>query len=255
MIGKILDSINIPLNAQKAYTTLLSEGSMSARTLAEKLGMPKATTYDALNILTNAGLVISRDEDGRAIFGVNDPNALAILLDQKIGELQASKKEVRVILESLRKQSQTIEPKIRFFSDKEGVQKILNDILWYKNIETYTLWPMDEMLELLGTEYLEWHNKRRVEQGISLKSLRQYGSKVNFTKYPYLSTKKQYLRELRYAPKSMDFDMSYWIYADNVAFISVSGGPFGFIVHSKEFSTMLKLHFDLLWNVSMKERR
>ena len=253
MIDQILDTLSIPKNAQTAYITLLKEGSMTARTLAEKIGMPRATVYDALNILMSAGLVISREEEGKAIYSVADPNTLDILLDQRIGELQASKKEVTTILDTLRKQSQTIEPKIRFFSNKEGVQKILNDIGWYSNIETYTLWPMNEMLELLGPQYLERLNKRRVEQKISLRSIRTYGSKVNLNTYPFLGNRPENLRELRYAPKKFSFDMSYWIYADKVAFISAYGGIFGFIVHSKEFSSMLKLHFDLLWTMSKEK--
>ena len=61
MIDQILDTLSIPKNAQTAYITLLKEGSMTARTLAEKIGMPRATVYDALNILMSAGLVISRE--------------------------------------------------------------------------------------------------------------------------------------------------------------------------------------------------
>ena len=41
--------------------------------------------------------------------------------------------------------------------------------------------------------------------------------------------------------------MSYWIYGDNVAFVSAEKELYGFIVHSKEFMEMMKFNFDLLW--------
>ncbi len=253
MIENILKNIDISENAQKVYLHLLRYGPMPARLLSEKIGMPRPTVYDAVNSLIKASLVISREEDGKSIFSPSDPNALELIIDQRITSLNKSKSEVHNLIPKLREQSKTTEPKIRFFSGKEGVEKILNDILWYKDIETYTLWPIDEMISLLGEEYLAWHNKRRVERNISLKSIRKFGTKLDFVKFPYLADKTNNMREIRYVPSSIEFNMSYWIYADKVTFISTGGHPFGFIVHSQEFSSMQKTHFDLMWNISTKE--
>lgn len=250
MLENILQNIDIPENARKVYLYLLKYGSMPARLLAQKTGMPRPTAYDALNTLVNAGLVISREEDNKSIFSIGDPNSLELIMDQRIEKLTKAKSEIKTLIPKLREASETTEPRIRFFVGQEGVKKILNDILWYKNIETYTLWPMNEMIDLLGAEYLEWLNKRRVERKIRLKSIRKYGTRVNFKQFPYLADKAENLRELRYAPKDVEFNMSYWIYADKVTFISTGTHPFGFIVHNKEFSAMQKTHFNLLWDVS-----
>lgn len=253
MIEHILNTINIPENAQKVYLYLLKYGSMPARLLAQKMGMPRPTVYDALNSLINAGLVISREEDNKAIFSISDPNNLELIMDQKIENLTKAKSEIKTLIPKLREESTTSEPRIRFFVGQEGVKKILNDILWYKGIETYTLWPMNEMIDLLGAEYLEWLNKRRVERKIKLKSIRKHGTKINFKQFPYLADAVENLRQLRYAPKDFEFDMSYWIYADKVTFISTGTHPFGFIVHNKEFSDMQKTHFDLVWKASKEK--
>ncbi len=253
MLEKILKNIGVSENAQKVYTHLLKYGSMSARLLAQKTGMPRPTTYDALNVLTNSGLVFSREEDGKSIFSVTDPNSLELLMDQKIEHLQKSKSEIEGLILKLREQSRTEEPQIRFFAGKEGVKKILNDILWYKNIETYTLWPLSEMIDLLGEEYLEWLNKRRVERKISLKSVRAPGDKAIAKRLPYLADDKARLREIRFTPKGFVFNMSYWIYADKVTFISTGTHSFGFIVHNREFAAMQKAHFDLLWEKATKK--
>jgi hypothetical protein len=44
--------------------------------------------------------------------------------------------------------------------------------------------------------------------------------------------------------------MGYTIYDDKVSFISSEKEIFGFIVQSEEFSKLMKLHFDLFWNIS-----
>ena len=44
--------------------------------------------------------------------------------------------------------------------------------------------------------------------------------------------------------------MSYWIYADKVAFISSKKEGFGFIVHSRDFAGLQKVQFDEMWRVS-----
>ena len=55
------------------------------------------------------------------------------------------------------------------------------------------------------------------------------------------------MRELKFIPKGIDLSMSYWIYADNVAFVSAGKELYGFIVHSKEFTDMMKFNFNLMW--------
>ena len=99
---------------------------------------------------------------------------------------------------------------------------------------------------------MEWHNKRRVENNMSLKSTRKASDKVHIKKYPFMGDREEDLREIRFLPDDIDFSMSYWIYGDNVAFISAGKELYGFIVHSKEFSDMMLLNFNLLWNKAKK---
>lgn len=232
----------------------MQQGGMSIKIIAQKVGLPRTTTYDSIEPLLNKGLVVVRDEDGKAVYGVGDPNVLDLILDEQISSLSKTKQNLQKTISSIKRNTTTLEPKIRFFSGNEGVAKILNDILWYKNIETYTVWPMNEMLRLLGSEYLEWHNNRRVQRNIRLKSVRVNEKTVDFKKFPYLAGVKKFLRSLRYAPQHIKLDMSYWIYEDKVAFVSTGKALFGFIVHSREFSDMMKINFDLLWGVSKDEK-
>lgn len=253
MIEEVLKTLGVTGGAQRIYLDLLESGAASARMISQRLGMPRPTVYDGLNDLMNSSLVVSKSEDTKTIFGASDPNNLLQLLDQQTASIEHGKKLLKQVLPALKKKTKTVEPQIRFFAGKEGIQKIFNDVLWYKNIETYSLWPTHKMMEILGPEYLEWHNNRRVANNTALKAIRRYDARLNFKKYPYMGTRIEDLRELRYAPKSMHFEISYWIYADKVAFVSANEKPFGFIVHSEEFAKLQLMHFNLVWDVSKEE--
>ncbi len=254
MIEDILKVLGVEGGTQRIYLDLLGSGAASARMISQRLSMPRPTVYDGLNDLMNKGLVVSKIEDSKTIFGASDPDTLTQLLDQQTAVIEHGKKLLKEALPSLRKRTKTVEPQIRFFAGQEGIQRIFNDALFYKNIETYSLWPTHKMMDILGTEYLEWHNKRRIANNVSLKALRRHDSrKINFKKYPYMGTRKDDLREIRYTPKSMHFEISYWIYADKVAFVSSSEKPFGFIVQSEEFAKLQLMHFKTLWDISLRK--
>ncbi len=48
----------------------------------------------------------------------------------------------------------------------------------------------------------------------------------------------------------MTWGMSYWLYEDKVAFISSKDESFGFVIHSKDFSNLIRSQFDIIWKLS-----
>jgi sugar-specific transcriptional regulator TrmB len=61
MLDKILHELNLPLQAQKIFTSLLEKGPSTARLVAERLGIPRPSVYDNIKILIQHGLVSERD--------------------------------------------------------------------------------------------------------------------------------------------------------------------------------------------------
>lgn len=251
-IENILLIIGVTGTAQKVLLELFSNGPQTASFLAKKLSLPRPSIYDALHILEKQSLVVSQDENGKSMFSATNPEHISQALDISLEKISEAQKEFSKIIPSFLKSPHITEPKIRMFSGKEGCQQTMRDILWYKNIETYTLWPVRKMIEVLTPEFMEWHNKRRVENNMRLKSTRKSSDRVDIKKYPFMGDRKEDLREIRFLPAGIDFSMSYWIYADNVAFISAGKELYGFIVHSKEFSDMMLLNFNLLWAKAKK---
>jgi len=243
----ILTLIGVSGSQQRVLLELMTLGPQTATFLAKKLALPRPSVYDALHALEKRALIVSQEENGKSIFSAKHPDVILQLIDSSSLKLEEAKKDFLKYIPELLNSPRITEPKIRMFSGKEGCQQTMRDILWYKNIETYTLWPMHKMIDVLTPEFLEWHNKMRVENNIGLKSIRKEIDRVDIIKYPFLGSKPEDLRELKFIPKGIDLSMSYWIYADNVAFVSAGKELYGFIVHSKEFTDMMKFNFNLMW--------
>ncbi|MFA6322058.1 MAG: helix-turn-helix domain-containing protein [Candidatus Buchananbacteria bacterium] len=249
MVNKILKELGISDTAGKIYLKLAATNYLSARQLAESLGLPRATIYDNLNILIKNNLVIEKEQNGKKLFNISEPNELDKLLDNKIDNLNQAKKKIKDWQITL-KLSPAFAPKIKFYSGADGIKQVLKDMLWYENIETYTMWPISDMVDILGREYLENLNRKRIKRKISIKGIWPANKTVKLKEYPFLGVGSGHLRQLRIAPSSMDWDMSYWLYSDKIAFISSKAENFGFVVHSKDFTNLMKQQFEVIWKIS-----
>lgn len=250
MLEDILKEVGFSDNIIAIYNRLLETGTSSARQLAENLNLPRPTVYDNLKILINDGLVLEKNEDNKKLFGADDPKNLQHLLQTKIDKLNKNKQEVAKIMSVLRGQTHSLEPKIKFYSGVDGIKQVLKDMLWHENIETLTMWPISEMVAILGKDYLETLNRRRIHQKISIRGIWPRDKAVDFKSHPFLGVGKGHLRALRLAPKEMNWDMSYWQYGDKVAFISSRVEGFGFVIHSRDFVNLIKTQFEQIWKLS-----
>lgn len=250
MFTKLFKEMGLSENANQIYLRLLKLGPASARQLAENLNLPRPTVYDNLKLLIKYGLATEKEKENKKLFGVDEIKNLPQLIKSKIEALKKEEANIKKILPTLALRAKTIEPKIKFYSGSEGIKQVLKDMLWYNNIETLTMWPISEMVEILGKEYLENLNRRRIRQNISIRGIWPRDKAVDFKNHPYLGVGKSHLRQLRFAPKGMTWEMSYWLYADKAAFISSKKECFGFIIHSQDFAQLLKAQFEIIWKIS-----
>lgn len=220
-LEEILFSLGLPEVSRKIYTALLgSDKSLSARTIAEILDVPRPSIYDHLEILQEKKLIISKKQNGKLFFSANNPHHIQSLIDTQESRYREMKRTFGNLLPRLDTTRGGTEPKVQFFNGLEGFKYALGEILWHRQSKTYAIWPTQRIKDLLGPVFMGWHDKRRTEEQISTTFL---------------------------SPES-DTSMCYWIYGDKVAFFDSSdelSEPCGFIVYSKAFSKMMKVNFDL----------
>ena len=250
MLTKIFKELGLSEITQKVFNDLVANGATTARKLAERVGIPRPSVYDHLKILIKNGLVTERSEEGKKVFHIDDVRNIQELLNDKIKSLENEKKQFELSLPSLLQKVAFIEPQIKFYSGKEGVKQVMNHIMLNRNIETILFWPMSEMMKVLGPEYLKDLNDKRVKRNISLRAIWPKDKVLDSKEYPYLASGKENLRDLRFAPLGMTWNMGYWLYEDKVAFLSSEKEGFGFVVQSKDFSNLMKLQFEEIWKIS-----
>jgi sugar-specific transcriptional regulator TrmB len=250
MFNKIFEELGLSEITQRVFNELVSKGPATARQLAERVGIPRPSVYDHLKILIEKGVVTERSEEGKKVFTIDDVKNIEELLNDKIKSLESEKKKFTASLPSLLKKTSFVEPQIKFYSGKEGMKQVLNHIMMNRNIDTMLMWPMSEMMKVLGPEYLEELNEKRVKRNIFLRAVWPSDKKLDTKKYPYLSGGEEHLRELRFAPKGMTWNMGYWMYEDRVAFLSSEKEGFGFVVRSADFAHLMKVQFEEIWKIS-----
>jgi HTH-type transcriptional regulator, sugar sensing transcriptional regulator len=250
MLTKIFEELGLsPLN-QRVITELMENGASPARQLADRLNIPRPSVYDQVKILIKKELVVEKIIENKKVFVLGDIKNIQNLLDEKIKRLEVEKQEFEKSLPSLIKQFSFIEPQIRFYTGKDGMKQAIGHIVQNRDIETILMWPMSEMMKVLGSEYLEELNVKRIKRNISLRVIWPKNKSLDFKNHPYLGTGKAHLRELRFAPKEMSWDMGYWSYEDKVVFLSSEKEGFGFVVQSRDFANLIKVQFDQIWKIS-----
>lgn len=187
---------------------------------------------------------MEKKKDNKTYFSVDDVRHVGRAITDKIKLLSLHEEVFTNMLPSLLKQSKTDTPVIKFYEGVEGLTFLLHDLLWSKGKTIYTMWPHEEIESVLGKDALIAFNNKRIRENIHVNALWPRHMKP---KEGYIWKDKDVLVKRRYAPKDMKWSMGYTIYEDKVSFISSQEEIFGFIVQSKEFSALMKLQFDVLW--------
>jgi hypothetical protein len=144
-------------------------------------------------------------------------------------------------------------PRIRFYYEVEGIRQAFRDSPWTSDHkETYLMWPMVEMVDLLGEQFLIHHGTSRFNHEVMMQVVQKHTDKH---KVPESFRWKNHdeeekLTQIRFAPENMDWSISYWIYGDQVLFAGSGHEKYAFVVHSREFAALMKLMWGQIWSVS-----
>jgi sugar-specific transcriptional regulator TrmB len=239
----ILTQLGLQAPEQTIYLSLLREGQATARMLAARTSITRPSVYDQLKLLRKRGLVVELDIDGKTFFSPTNPEQLTTLLDDRIDQLEYNRAVLKTELPALLSSLDLVQPKIRFFEGRDGLQQLMKDMLWHENMEILVLWPYTTMLELLGENFLHWFNKRRQMRHITIRTLWPVSEK----KRSHIFDTDEADVQRRYIKKTQATDMGFIIYKNKVMYLSSSKEAFGFIVDSTEFAALQKMQFETLW--------
>lgn len=247
-LSQISKYLGIKNNPKRVFELLLLSKPVSVATLAKELHLPKSTVYDAISELMEDSLLVEYSEGNGKKYGIAPKDQIINLHQKKIKELQISQEFITEKLKEIERQDNIIQPKIKFYFGNDGIRHAFNDMPWIPNTgESYLMWSMKEMVESVGEEFLINHGENRYKYGINIKVVRKYDDRVVEDTEWLKKDNKENLTEAKYAPKEIDWVMSYWIYDNKVLFATPGKEKFAFIVYSKEFADLMTLLWKQMW--------
>ena len=253
MLDNIFKQLQFKKEHTLVYSTLLEAGPLAAGKLAKRLNMPRSSLYGFLDDLNKKGLVLQTEKYGIKIWQASSPEKIQEILNDQINQIEKAKNSFGNILPDLKASQKTdfITPKFTYYEGVESVKQMLKDVLLYRDLETDCVWPIKDMAEVFSKEFLEQYGtKERIRRNISNRVLVPQNKMIDIKTNPFFGSQPELKREVRIAPKDVDYSMGYWAYGDKVQFISSKKESFGFIVESKELRQLLKTQFDLIWQIS-----
>jgi len=233
----------------KLYESLFFGKEMGASELAKQAGVSRTSVYDLIKRLKDEGLVIESQKNGTAMFSVQPPEKLQLLLAEKEKELVLAKSGLAMLQTDYLKQNKTAKPKLQLFEGRQELQQMMKDLLLYRDITVHALWPIETITKLLTAEFMDEFHKKRAERNITLRVIWPAGQLSEVKKHSFLKDATQ-KRQARVAPVSVDFSLGYSIYGNTVRFISSSRENFGFLVESSELAAMMKSQWEIIGNLS-----
>lgn len=252
MLEELLESLDLEEQEIEIYCELLDSGATTAGALARKLGLARPTLYGMLQRMHDKGVVGRSLRRGVRTFSAESPQKLSGIFRKRIEHLQNQHRRYESYLPELEKKfsAQLVKPKFQLYEGVEGVQSVLNDMLTYRDGETFAFWPIKSMIGMLSQDFFRYHNKERIRNNLYTRAIWPVDETVEIAQHPYLGWGQEFKREIRVAPKDIRFTMGYWAYKNKVAFLSSKAESFGFIIESPEMVAMLKAQFDAIWVIS-----
>lgn len=255
MIEQQLHILGFAEEEIRLYLHLWQNGPTTAGRIAQRSGITRTSLYGMLDRLVQKG-VVRCEEPGGSVrrFHAEPPGVFQDMFTRRRQEMADAQEQFHELLPKLyqKARADVLTPRLTLYQGKAQLQNILSDMLLYQDIETYSLWPISLMVEILGADYFRHHNITRIKRRIYTKAIWPEKYLINLESHPYLGGGAGFRREIRVAPSHIDFTMGYWIYGANVAVLSSAQECFGFVLESHEFAHMMKVQHMAIWAQSRR---
>ncbi|HDQ23105.1 MAG TPA: hypothetical protein ENN28_04020 [Candidatus Uhrbacteria bacterium] len=242
-IKQKLEEIGLTGKKADVYLAILQLGKATVVQIAKKAQIKRPTTYDILEDLIAKNLISQSFSGKKRYFVAEPPKALKSLVKQQEQKIDQLMPELTSLFNI-----NPHKPKIRYFEGREGIVQIYEEILKMETKEQFYIGSIQEMVDVLGRDYMESWVKRRIKAKIISHAIRIKSKEMPIGEW---SAGKEYLRELKFFPANIKEDITNLIIFDNkVAIVSGLAEGYGVIIESKELATTLKYIWRVVWGVS-----
>lgn len=128
---QLLEDIGLTVPQAHAYKTLVTNGTLSAPSLAKLIGESRTNGYKILDKLCEYGLVLKQEVKGKLMFAAASPAALEQLVRSQAEVVRQKERRLNIELPHLLDYyfAHSERPSIRYFEGQEGIVGIYKDQL------------------------------------------------------------------------------------------------------------------------------
>lgn len=239
MNKQILKEIGLTSYESEIYVTLLQQGQISAYELAEKTGLYRQATYDALNRLIEKGFVSSIKEGKSQLYKAIDPNLILEYLNEKTESYKQLLPEL-IQLDQKSKQPLIVET----YKGKNVTRIALRDVI--NNLKTkggeVLCTAVDESVPFLQDKLVcSQYERDMMHYKIKERVIIQEGMKGIFQK-----------GTSRYKKISVKYFNSnpVQVYGNNVQIIVWGNPDYLIVIRNETVADSYRKQFELLWKIA-----
>lgn len=243
-VKSALESAGLAGNEIKVYLALLDLGSALAGEITKKSGVNRTNVYDALDRLTERGLVSYVIKANRKHFEAANPERIIKYLDEKELEVRSKKEIIASILPELEKRRKlSREPQeATIYTGRKGLKSVAEEVLKTKK-EMLAFGAEGQFIKMFTHYAGQWH-LRRGKLKIPVKII--YNEKIRKSK-----SKADFpLMQMRFNSTVQDTPSTTWIFGDKVAIVVWSEQPVVTLIRSKEVAKSYRQFFEVIWKDS-----
>lgn len=227
------------------YRALLSLGPSAIRTIAEKAGINRGTTYDGLKEMQKKGIVTYLPKGKRRLFSAREPEVLLQLAEDRRHSLNSAidQLKTKVVPELHHLMPDFNTANVSYYEGDSGIEQVLRDILntvSKQSPKSYSIFSSKPIRKHLYRPFPNF-TAQRIQKGIEVKviAIGDGGEDAELSERKWIKTEGK-------------VDAAYIaVYPPKCAIISLASSnyPTAVVIESKEVAGAQKIIFDTLWGL------
>tara|TARA_B100000315_G_C14593587_1_gene597386 strand:- start:3264 stop:3983 length:720 start_codon:yes stop_codon:yes gene_type:complete len=234
-----LEGIGLTHSESKVYLAIVELGSCLAGEISKKTGIHRRSIYDAIERLTQKGLISYIKTNNRKYFEAVEPSILLANLKEKEDNIRAVLPELQLKHGMAKKKAETT-----FFKGREGLKSVFQDQI--KDKKEILVFGASTDINAVLKYYLPHYENARMKFKINVKIIYDDSARND-----EIVKKKPYLK-VKFLPKQFRSPSSTNIYGDKVAILLWVDEPLAILINNKKIADSYRNFFNLIWGIAKR---
>ncbi len=241
----LFDQLGLSERDVLVYRALLASGPSSIRTIAERAGVNRGSTYECLKSLQQRGIVTYQPRGKRRYFSAREPEVLLQLADERREQLDRAIEQLKtsVIPDLHHLKPDFSIANVEFYEGDDGIEQVLRDILNRVGAQENPVYSVFSSKPIRPLLYRPFPNftAQRVARGIRVRAIAigDGGESAELSERKWIRTEGA-------------VDAAYIaIYPPRCAIISLASDnyPTAVVIDSREVAGAQQIIFNTLWGL------